>query len=270
MRINKLKLQIMKKAAVILLMLVTACVVVFAQKPAVVTSNEPGWQKIGEITASFKMQNESIVVLGADEFDAIKLKVTDAPIHIERVQVFYESGDLEEINVRNELQAGGETRVIKLDHPERDIQKVAFTYKTLPNYRGEKAQVELHGLKTPPKDTEAYRNDNDNDNDNDVEEAAEKVERDAEKAGDEIEEETEEAADNVEKETATVKDGFNESVSIVEAEIKDQVYADKFGPNNEVIYIDSNSKYYYIDKKGNKIFILKSQMKDKPKKKDNK
>src|SRR5688572_30962802 len=98
----------MKKAAVMILILVTAFVA-FAQKPAVVTNNEPGWQKIGEITASFKMQNESIVVLGADEFDAIRLKVTDAPIHIERVQVFYESGDLEEINVRNELQAGGQT-----------------------------------------------------------------------------------------------------------------------------------------------------------------
>lgn len=254
----------MKKAAVMILILVTA-VVAFGQKPAVVTNNEPGWQKIGEITASFKMQNESIVVLGADEFDAIKLKVTDAPLHIDRLQVFYESGDMEEINVRSELQAGGETRVIKLDHPQRDIQKVAFTYKTLPNYRGEKAQVELHGLKKGQKDTEAYRDDR-KDNDNDVEEAAEKTERELEKAGDEIEEEAEEAAEEVEEETVTVEDGFNESVAIVEAEIKDKVFADKVGPGNEIIYIDKHSKYYYIDKKGNKIFILKNQMKDKPKK----
>jgi hypothetical protein len=100
----------------------------FGQKPSVVTDNEPGWRKIGETTASFKSQNESIHVIGADEFAAIKLKVTDAPLEITRLQVFYESGDMEEIDVRNKLQAGSETRTFNLKHADRDISKVAFTY----------------------------------------------------------------------------------------------------------------------------------------------
>lgn len=261
----------MKKTAVIILMLVFVCAAkIYAQKPAVVTSNDPGWQKIGEITASFKMQDESIVVLGADEFDAIRLKVTDAPINIERLQVFYESGDMEEIDVRNELQAGSETRDIKLEHPTRDIQKVAFTYKTLPNYNGDKAHVELWGLKKAGVDhTDAYREDKDNDidrADNDAERAAEKTENKIENAAENTKEDVKDAAKDVDKETQTVEEGVNESVAIVGAELKDKVYVDKVGPNNEIIYMDRHSKYYYIDKKGNKIFILKSQMKDKPKK----
>ncbi|HET9053879.1 MAG TPA: hypothetical protein VFM90_06895, partial [Cyclobacteriaceae bacterium] len=59
-----------------------------SQKPAVVMGNEPGWEKIGETVASFKSQDESIAVLGADEFAAIKIRVEDAPLHIERLQVF--------------------------------------------------------------------------------------------------------------------------------------------------------------------------------------
>jgi hypothetical protein len=75
------------------------------------------------------------------------LKVTDAPINIVNVEVFYESGEPEKIDVKNELQAGSETRKIDLKGANQDIQKVVFTYKTLPNHEDEKAHVELYGLK---------------------------------------------------------------------------------------------------------------------------
>src|SRR5687768_14268261 len=119
----------MKK--IIMLLLVATGFAAQAQKPAVVADNEPGWKHIGQVTASFKTTSESIVVLGADEFQAIKLKVSEAPIQIDRVQVFYESGQMEELDVKSELKEGGETRVINLSNPQRDINKVAFTYRTL-------------------------------------------------------------------------------------------------------------------------------------------
>ena len=119
----------------------------FAQSPGVVVSAKPGWHKIGEVKASFKMENESISVLGKDAFKAIKLKVTDAPINIENIQVFYENGDPENISVKNELKSGSETRVIDLKGGTRELKKVVFTYKTLPNAKNDKAHVELYGLK---------------------------------------------------------------------------------------------------------------------------
>jgi hypothetical protein len=136
----------MKK--IIVLMLAFAFVQVntaWAQKPGIVTSNKEGWHKIGEITASFKMENESIVVMGADQFKSIKLKVTDAPINIELLNVYYESGDVEEIPVKSELKAGAETRAMAVK--QKDIKKVQFTYKTMPNSTHEKAHVELWGMK---------------------------------------------------------------------------------------------------------------------------
>jgi len=48
--------------------------------------------------------------------------------------------------------------------------------------------------------------------------------------------------------------------------VVDEVYKDKVGPKGETpIYIDHNSKYYCVDKKGKKVYIPKSELKDKPK-----
>ncbi len=48
------------------------------------------------------------------------------------------------------------------------------------------------------------------------------------------------------------------------AEVKDKTYADKVGPDGQTIYIDKHSKYYYINKKGDKVYVTKLELKDKP------
>jgi hypothetical protein len=139
----------MKKLVLLLIVLMAAVInFAYAQDPGVVTSSKPGWHKIGETTAKFEAENESILVLGKDKFKSIKIKVTDAPINIESVQVFYENGEVEEVSVKNELKAGAETRSIDLKGgATQELKKVVFVYKTLPNSKDEKAHVELYGLK---------------------------------------------------------------------------------------------------------------------------
>jgi len=138
----------MKKAVLVLAVLFAVLLnSAFAQEPSVMLSDKPGWHKIGEVKADFKMENESISVLGADKFKSILLKVTDAPINIERIQVFYESGQMEEFDVKNELKPNSETRKIDLKDGTQEIKNVTFTYKTVPNQQEEKAHVELYGLK---------------------------------------------------------------------------------------------------------------------------
>lgn len=48
------------------------------------------------------------------------------------------------------------------------------------------------------------------------------------------------------------------------AEVKDKTYADKVGPDGQTIYIDKHSKYYWINKKGDKVYVTKLELKDKP------
>jgi len=119
---------------------------ILAQKPKIILKNKEGWQKIGEVKASFKMEVESIIVMGADKFKSIRLKVTGAPINIESLKVFYASGEVDDIPVKSELMPGDATRVMDVK-PQKKIKKVFFAYKTLPNNKNEKAQVELWGLK---------------------------------------------------------------------------------------------------------------------------
>ncbi|RYE26360.1 MAG: hypothetical protein EOP51_00860 [Sphingobacteriales bacterium] len=47
------------------------------------------------------------------------------------------------------------------------------------------------------------------------------------------------------------------------AHVTDQVYEGKEGPKGQTIYIDNNSKYYYIDDKGHKNYIAKGSLIDK-------
>lgn len=46
--------------------------------------------------------------------------------------------------------------------------------------------------------------------------------------------------------------------------IVDKTYKTKVGPNGQTIYIDNQSRYYYVDAKGAKVFLSKAKLKDKP------
>ncbi|MDF2433137.1 MAG: hypothetical protein JWP44_2768 [Mucilaginibacter sp.] len=46
--------------------------------------------------------------------------------------------------------------------------------------------------------------------------------------------------------------------------IVDKKYDGKCGPHGETVYINDQSHYYYIDKKGHRIYLKKSQLMDKP------
>jgi len=46
------------------------------------------------------------------------------------------------------------------------------------------------------------------------------------------------------------------------ATITDKKYKGKCGPNGEAIYINKNSKYFYVDKRGHRQYMKKSQLHD--------
>jgi hypothetical protein len=48
------------------------------------------------------------------------------------------------------------------------------------------------------------------------------------------------------------------------AVIADKKYEGKCGPNGQTIYINKHSHYFYVNKKGKRIYLKKSQLMDKP------
>jgi hypothetical protein len=137
----------MKKALVLFIVLTGFGLSAFAQEPGIVASDKPGWHKIGEVKANFKTESESIAPMGKDTFKAVKLKITDAPIVIDQVIITYEDETMQKIPLTGSIDAGGETRKVALTSPEKEIKKVSFTYRSQPNAEGDRAHVELYGLK---------------------------------------------------------------------------------------------------------------------------
>ena len=261
----------MKRVIITTLLILTVAVYtnVFAQKPAVVATNEPGWTHIGQTKASFKTQNESISVWGADEFSALKIKVSDATLQLQRMQVFYESGDMEDIDLKDHFHAGMESGVIQLKHNDRDIQKVAFTYKTASNTEGEKAEIDLWGLKTnQPKGSDSY-----NEQKEEVKEEAREAESELNEEVNEAERELDEETDDIEVEVEDenerdVVDAVEEGAKDATAAITDKKLKNKVGPGGETAYVDDNGQYYYINNLGERVNITKAQLKNKPVDKD--
>ena len=48
-----------------------------------------------------------------------------------------------------------------------------------------------------------------------------------------------------------------------ESAIVDKKYDGKCGPGGQTVYINDKSQYYYVSKKGHKVFLKKSQLMDK-------
>ena len=139
----------MKKVLLsILLATVGICGTTIAQQPAIIVSDKTGWHRIGETTVNFQKETDEIMLFGADRFASIKFKVEDAPIDLVSMEVFYESGDTQTVKINMPIKLKGESRIIDLNGGERNVKKIAFVYKTLPNRKDVKAHVELWGLKT--------------------------------------------------------------------------------------------------------------------------
>ena len=68
----------------------------------------------------------------------------------------------------------------------------------------------------------------------------------------------------IKKTAKTIGNKTAETAAKGAAKVTDKTYASKVGPQGQTIYIDKNSKYYYINSKGNKIYVSKGLLKNKP------
>ena len=147
---TQFKSKTMKKVIVFAMLVIANCSAMFAQHPAVVISDKDGWHKIGETHVDFKTETDEIAVIGADKFGYIKIKVTGAPIHLESFDIYFESGNKQNVKIGKEIKTPGESRSVQLEGGERSIKKIIFVYHTVPNSKDKKAHVELWGMKTNP------------------------------------------------------------------------------------------------------------------------
>src|SRR5438105_4614828 len=87
---------------------------IFGQKPAIITSNKPGWHKLTETIVDLKIERKEVEVLGADRFSSLKFRVTEAPLRLDSIYVYFEDDSVQNIAVHTLIKAGGQSGVIHL------------------------------------------------------------------------------------------------------------------------------------------------------------
>ncbi len=107
----------------------------------------PGpWVLLGQTTVDGQRDRDTIAI-GRSEgrFRSIQLRVAGAPVEFQRVVVRYGNGTSEEVEFRDYIQAGGQTRAIDLRGDERVISSVEFLYSKAGWRRGARPRVSLYG-----------------------------------------------------------------------------------------------------------------------------
>ena len=97
-------------------------------KPA--DSSNAEWKFIGDKNVRFGVDRDVIHCGNVnDDFRQIKLKVTDGPLKIYDMKVYFDNDDVQDISIRNQIRQGGESRVIDLTGGLRHLKKLNLLMK---------------------------------------------------------------------------------------------------------------------------------------------
>lgn len=126
------------------LLLLAGITFLFSFTPATVKAQ--GWKFIGDKIAAYGVDRDVLWVTGNDAFSQIKVRVTDAPLHIIDMDVYFENGEKMNVPLKNKFRQGQESRVIDFPGGIRQIKKIEFLYETIGVRKG-KARVAIWGKK---------------------------------------------------------------------------------------------------------------------------
>lgn len=128
--------------------LVLIALAAFIVATGAVAASAQGWVNLGTKEVKDRSEQDTWHIgKGKGEFRKIKLKVLDRPVRFYKLEVKYENGRVENIEVRNLISAGGETRAIDLSGNERFIDRVDVWYEASTVRRGRRSHVTLYGMK---------------------------------------------------------------------------------------------------------------------------
>ncbi len=113
--------------------------------------NEPNTQGAWKFIADKKVSwgvDHDVIYTGDinDDFRQLKLKVTDGPLKIYDMKVYFDNGEVQDVSIRFQIRQGGESRVIDLNGGLRHLSKIEFWYETKGFMKG-RARIAVWGKK---------------------------------------------------------------------------------------------------------------------------
>ena len=122
--------------------------VLFAFAIGASVASAQGWENLGSKEVKDRSEQDTWHIGGGKgQFRKIKITVQKKAVRFYRLEVKFENGQVQNIELRNVIGAGGSTRVIDLIGTDRRIDKVDVWYEAQTFRRGVRSQVTLYGLK---------------------------------------------------------------------------------------------------------------------------
>jgi hypothetical protein len=94
------------------------------------------WEVLGTRSVRYGTDHDVISVSSEKWYKGIYFKVTDAPIRINDMKVYFDNGDKFDVSIRGMIRENGHSRTIELPGGQRRITKVEFSYETMGSNRG--------------------------------------------------------------------------------------------------------------------------------------
>jgi hypothetical protein len=105
-----------------------------------------GWVLLGERQVSDRVDHDVINVTAArGDFRSLRVEVRGHAVQFRRMTVHFGNGGRQEVELRDVIPAGGQSRVIDLEGRDRVIRSIDFTYDAETRGRGKRAHVLVYG-----------------------------------------------------------------------------------------------------------------------------
>lgn len=115
--------------------IIAGAIVVLAGAP---TGAQARWERLGCQKVGFladKDVNSGWTRQG--RFKSIWLQVSGSKVHMNDLKVVYSNGEPDDIPVRSEIRAGGQTRALDLRGERRAIKAIEMKYRSQPSFKGQ-------------------------------------------------------------------------------------------------------------------------------------
>lgn len=106
---------------------------------------EDGWELLGWRKVNFVRDVDVLPVTSSGQFSALRFKVENREMRLNRLKIYFENGDVLEPNVSENYVPGEESRYIELGSQGRAINRIEFRYRTMGKLLKGRARVYIYG-----------------------------------------------------------------------------------------------------------------------------
>ncbi|MEO6612478.1 MAG: hypothetical protein ABIT05_07055 [Chitinophagaceae bacterium] len=116
-------------------LLIAVCSLATAFKSA--PKNTGNWFFLEDKKVGFGVDHD-VIHFGnwKDDVRQVKLKVTDGPLKMYDMKIYFDNGSVQDVQLRSRFNQGSESRVIDMDGGLRHLSRIEFSYETKGFARG--------------------------------------------------------------------------------------------------------------------------------------